>query len=323
MRTGTKVWLITAASLVLIGGILFAGLMTAIKWDFAALSTVQYETNTYEIREGFDEIFVNTDTADIAFLLSDDGKCRVTCYEEENAKHSVTVEAGTLTVEWIDKRSANDITGYIGINIGSPKITVYLPKAEYTGLLIRGETGDAAIPGDFLFQDVTVLLSTGDVEFHASASGMITIETGTGVIRAEDFSAGSLDLSVSTGRMIVSGVTCAGDITASVSTGKTDLTDIRCKNIISRGSTGTLALNGVVAEGKISVERSTGDVKFDGSDAVELFVKTNTGDVTGSLLTNKVFIVQTDTGDIDLPKTLDGGKCEIITNTGDIELDIQ
>ena len=71
------------------------------------------------------------------------------------------------------------------------------------------------------------------------------------------------------------------------------------------------------------IKRSTGDVKFDGSDAAEIFIKTDTGDVTGSLLTDKVFITQTDTGNIDVPKTVNGGRCEISTDTGDIKISVK
>lgn len=53
MRKATKVWLIAAASLVLIGCMLFVGVMFATGWDFSKLSTVGYETNTHEIAEPF------------------------------------------------------------------------------------------------------------------------------------------------------------------------------------------------------------------------------------------------------------------------------
>ena len=56
MRKATKVWLITAASLVLIGCILFAGVISTIGGDFSKLSTVGYETNTHEIVEPFGNI---------------------------------------------------------------------------------------------------------------------------------------------------------------------------------------------------------------------------------------------------------------------------
>ena len=41
----TKIWLIIAASFVLIGCIIFGGVMTMLKWDFTKLSTDKYETN--------------------------------------------------------------------------------------------------------------------------------------------------------------------------------------------------------------------------------------------------------------------------------------
>ena len=63
-----------------------------------------------------------------------------------------------------------------------------------------------------------------------------------------------------------------------------------------------------------------GDVEFNGCDADEIYVKTNAGNVTGSFLSNKVFIVDTDTGSVDVPKTETGGRCEINTHTGDIKI---
>lgn len=320
MRKTTKVWLIIAASLVLIGCILFVGIMSALRWDFKKLSTVEYETNTYEINETFDDISINTDTADIVFAFSDDGKCRVECHEEENAKHSVTVEDGILTIEVIDERSLFD---YIAnISFDSTKITIYLPKAEYTSLLIQEDTGDVEIPKDFTFKDIDISLSTGDVDFCASASEMIKIETSTGDIRVENISAGSLELSVTTGKVTVSSVTCKGDVTVGVSTGNVYLTDIACKSVVSSGSTGDISLDNVIAAENFSIERSTGDIKFDSSDAAEIFVETSTGYVTGTLLTDKVFITQTDTGRVDVPKTATGGRCEINTDTGDIKINI-
>lgn len=91
--------------------------------------------------------------------------------------------------------------------------------------------------------------------------------------------------------------------------------------ILTVGGNGASGVAMLAAE-KFSVERSTGDVKFNRCDATTIYVKTDTGDVTGNLLSSKVFITNTDTGIVDVLQTVDGGKCEIITNTGDIELDI-
>ena len=58
------------------------------------------------------------------------------------------------------------------------------------------------------------------------------------------------------------------------------------------------------------------------NDAGELTVLTGTGDVTGSLLSAKVFITHSDTGMVDVPETTTGGKCKITTDTGDISMDV-
>ena len=58
-------------------------------------------------------------------------------------------------------------------------------------------------------------------------------------------------------------------------------------------------------------------------DGGQILIKTDTGKVSGSLLSDKVFIIETDTGRKDYPKTTTGGKCEITTDTGDIIITIE
>ncbi len=179
------------------------------------------------------------------------------------------------------------------------------------------------MPGNFAFAGADISISTGDVGFFATARETVRIRTSTGNINVENTSGGSLDLSVTTGMITVAGVTCTGDITVGVSTGKSYLNDVACRNVISGGTTGDISLDHVIAAEKLSVERSTGDVKLAGCDAAEIRIKTSTGNVTGSLLTDKVFITDTKTGSVDVPKTTTGGRCEISTGTGDIRIETE
>lgn len=284
-----------------------------------ACSLSDYETNIHKINEEFYNISIKTDTADIAFAPSNDGMCRVACYEEAKISHFVEVKEGTLTVNAVNYKNWYD---YIGVNIDSPKITVYLPEAEYSSLIIEESTGDIEISKDFGFKSIDISLSTGDVKCYANASETIKIAASTGDIYVEGISASSLDITVSTGNVTVSNVTCNADMTIGVSTGNAYLTDIVCQNLISTGSTGDITLKNVISTEKISIERSTGDVMLDRSDATELFVTTTTGKVEGSLLTDKVFIAKTNTGRINVPSSITGGKCEITTKTGDIRISI-
>ena len=300
MKKSTKVWLIIAITLIFAGVIIFGYAMTMVKSDFTKLSAKEYEIKAHEITETFKNISINTDTADIVFVLSENDKCTVSCREQKNLSHLVMVKDDTLVIEVEDTRKWYE---YIGINFGSSKITIALPEIEYASLYIEESTGDVEIPKDFKFKSIDVTVSTGDIKNYASAAGNIKLKTSTGKILVENISSENLDLSVSTG--------------------KTLLKNINCKNLVSRGSTGDITLINVIAEEKLSIERSTGDVKFEDSDAAEIFIETDTGDVTGSLLTSKEFITETDTGKVDVPTSATGSRCEITTDTGDIKINVK
>lgn len=364
MSRKTKIWLITAGALVLAGSLLFAGTMAAQSWDFTRLSTVKYETNTYEIDESFGgtasageskadtagndkpsssdspasditnqfetntheigglfhDIAVTTDIADVSFALSEDGTCRVECYEAENARHLVSVEQDTLVIQIDDQSSWY---AQIGIYFGTPKITVYLPESQYRTLTITGSTGAIEVPEAFTFESAEISSSTGSVAFRAAVSGTASIQTTTGDIRAEHTSAGALNLTVTTGAVNVSDMTCQNDLTISVSTGKAALRNVSCKNLTSSGSVGSITLDHVTAAEQFSIERSTGHVNFTACDAGEIHVKTDTGDVTGSLLSEKIFFAESDVGSVDVPKTTTGGICDLQTDTGNIAITIE
>ena len=317
MRKATKIWLITATVLALLGIGVFVSAAAAVGFDLTRFATQKYQTTTHTPNEDFSNISIKANTADISLVPSEDGVCRVSCYEWEKLKYSVAVRDDTLFIDMVDERAWYD---HIGIGLGSPKITVYLPRSIYGALTVVGSTGDVTVPRELTFGGIDIFVSTGDVSCYASATDAVKITASTGDIRLGKVRAGTLALAVTTGDIIATGVVCADDALVEVSTGRVNLTDMTCKNLTSRGDTGDIELKNVVAQEKFLVERSTGDVRLDGCDAVEIFIKTDTGDVSGTLLSEKVFAVETDTGEVQVPSTASGGRCEIITDTGDIKI---
>lgn len=316
--TKTKIWLITAAALILIGIILLGGVMMGLKWDFGKLSTAKFETNNYHIDEDFQSISIKSSTADIVFTVTQDEKASVICFEEARGKHTVSVKEGTLLIEQVDTRKWFD---HIGIFSNTPKITLCLPEGQYSKLNITESTGDIAIPKELSFEAMDISLSTGNVTNLASATN-IKIKASTGAIYTENISADTVSLSTTTGKLTVRSVSCTGDINVTVSTGAAALTDVVCSRLISTGSTGDMKLENVVAAESISIKRTTGDVKLQSCDAGSLDITASTGNVTGNLLSEKIFITQTSTGKVNVPKSANGGICEITTSTGNIKFTI-
>lgn len=321
MKTSTKIWFTTATLLIVLGSIIFVIAMSLNGWNFTELNTSNYKTSTYDINQDFNSISFETEFVSIEFNLSNDEKCKVVCFEDENEKSSVSVEKQTLTVK---SKSASNKKWYeyIGINFNEPKITVYLPKNQYDLLLVKNNSGSIEIPKDLNFTDIDINLTAGDVNLSSAVSEKIKIKTTTGSIVLKNVAADTLDLSVKTGDITAYNLECNGEIKADVTTGGLNLSDANCNNFSSNGNTGEITLNNVISKNQISIERTTGDIKFVKCDAETLFIKTSTGDVSGTLLSQKTFSAKSKVGNVKIPQTASGGKCEITTNTGDIDVDI-
>lgn len=171
----------------------------------------------------------------------------------------------------------------VGIYWGRMEIVVYLPQTEYESIYIKSVSGDIAIPKDFSFAEAEIYNTSGDVKFLAAVKNDLSVKTVSGNI---------------------------------------ELTNIECQNATAASTSGEIAFSKVIAQGKMHIKSVSGDVDLLKCDADSLWIKTTSGDVSGTLLTEKKFITDTVSGDIDVPKSTSGGKCEIKTTSGDIEFTI-
>ena len=311
----TKIWLTAAVLLILIGCLILCCVSVEAEGDFMKK---KYETNRYEIYENDWDISVLAGTADVKFVLSEDGTTSVTCFEESKMKHTVAVKDGALVISLVDTRQ-----WYDHINFGdfkTPKITVSLPAGEYGALLVESSTGKVYTSDKLLFDSMDIRLTTGNIQCLSSCHGRMSLKTSTGGITVNGVSADSLALSVTTGEVSVSGAELTGDLTLKASTGKAELSDVTCTGLVSSGSTGSLVMKNVIASESFSIKRSTGDVRFERCDAAEINVEVSTGDVTGTLLSDKTYLASSGTGKVCVPKDTVGGMCRVTASTGDIDL---
>lgn len=173
---------------------------------------------------------------------------------------------------------------HVGISFAQPKITVFLPVEAYSSLVVSSCTGHIKISDGFSFENMELSLRTGD-------------------IMLENMTADQMKLTLTT-----------GDIS---------LSNVQCGTLTSGGSTGRVYMKNVIASGKVTLKRTTGHICFEGCDAAAFSVRTSTGNVTGTLLTEKVISAHATTGRVHVPKSAGiGGLCEIATTTGDISIQI-
>ena len=340
MKKTIIVLAIIGGALLIIGGIVCAVVMSTFGFQFDNLSTSDAQLKSYDVAEDFENILIDADTADIALKASSDGKCRVECFETENLRYDVAVENKTLNIKNADSGSWID---NIGLFTQSKTLTVYLPKNEYAAVTIDTDTGDTDISESFRFQSFKLETDTGDVTLEQLLIGEMTLKTDTGDIelnsvKVDNASSAKTDTgkvilseleckefeaSDNTGDVLLTGVTAADRLTAATKTGDVKLTGVRCSDLDVTDKTGSIHLTDVITVNTFSAQTETGSVIFEKCDGGSIVAKTNVGDIKGTLLSDKIFLVDASVGKADVPKTTSGGTCELTSSVGSIKIEIE
>lgn len=313
-----KPFIIVSLSAVLLGLIVGVCGLFLMNFDFNSLNTEKEIEKMYEITEDFSSVSINSKTARVNILVSEDDECRVEIKESATRFYTVSVEDGKLLIKENDTRRWYQ---YIGIITLSHTINLYMPAGQYDALNINTDTGDIKVHEGFEFDVAQVVGDTSDIEFYSNVKSKFECETDTGDIKISGVNASAINVESDTGDIIIANVN-AGNIELDGDTSTLKLQNINCKNIEIESGTGKANLGSVVAESNMNISVGTCDVNLDACDAAEINIKTTTGDVKGTLLTSKIFVANARTGKIHVPESYDGGKCIIKTGTGDIKISI-
>lgn len=300
MKKSEKTALITAAAMIFVGIGAAVGAMAAMGFDFSKLGEASFGTKTAAVDEVFHNISVSGEDCDVRFYPSESGRAEVICRVRENTAYDVGVKDDTLCIKRQEELCR---LRYIGIYRDEAAINVYLPESDYRSLAVNTRSGDITIPEEFRFESVNLKSNSGEIEMSASFGGDLSAMSESGDIHIAGTALGFLSAQSSSGEIAVEKVNAEEYIQA-------------------KTKSGDIGFSQVIAEDNIHAESVSGDIKLKGSDAKELWLKSHSGDVTGTLLTGKVFLTDTASGSVSVPKSASGGKCAISTKSGDIDFKI-
>ena len=292
-------------------------------------------SKTYDINGEFDSIDIRLNVSDLNLYLSNDETNKAICLEKDNITFSVEVKENVLVIE-----EKYNFTIY---NLGETEISLFLNKKDYEKINIETDTGDISISDQFVVQDLTIKGTTNDVSLMNKVEQQANIKLTTGDLSLYRALINNLDVEVSTGEVDIKESLISNNAQIISKTGDVEINDtkvnreikiignttdislenVECNLIDVSASTGDVKLSNVVANESIILITDTGDIKLKSSDANNITIETTTGDVRGSLLSDKIFIVRSNTGHIIVPETISGGKCKITTDTGDIYIEIE
>lgn len=313
-----RIWIIAALALIGAGLCISVCAMLALGFDFTKLNTMNYVTNTYTVNEEFSSISVDGAECDIRLLASEDSGCKVVCTEGENISHSVTVENGTLSIERHDRRKWHM---YFGVYWGSMEILIYLPQSEFDELHAQSVSGDIEVPEDFSFTTADLRSTSGDIRFLAAVEQDLSADTTSGDIALSDIQCRNAEIDTTSGNIRLSGTQCQ-NAQIDTTSGDIQLSEIQCQNAEIGTTSGSVRLTDLTAAEAIHAQSVSGNLTLQRCDAASLWFSSTSGDIFGSLLTEKQFEIDTTSGDIRVPDTSWGGTCKASTVSGDIEFSI-
>lgn len=251
----------------------------------------------YNIEESYNNIKIKVKDVDINIYLSKNDENKMIYSENKKVSFQIKIEEGHLMINQDDNRKFYDKLW----NFTNFELDLYLSQKLIDSLVIESGTGDIEVRGDFLFNNVDIDNSTGDIEFKSNVAENLDIKASTGDVEIENSDVG-------------------GGINAATKTGDIELVNVNCNKLDIKVSTGDVDLKNAIVVTDFNMNGSTGNVEFDGFDASNIYITVGTGDVIGTILSDKIFVVRSDTGRVDVPETFVGGVCKIFTSTGDIRV---
>ncbi len=311
--------IIIGIGLIFLGGIISVGVLAANYWNISDIITPKYEKKTHDVIGDFNNINIETETADVVFEISTDNTCKVVCSENEKINYTINVNDDTLSILENDNRKWYE---HFGFFFEDKEVKVYLPKTNYESLIIGNTTGDIIIPPSLKLKDLTISNTTGDVEVYSKVEDNLKINLTTGRIYVENIVSKTIKLNSTTGNVSLKNIEATTEAIIETTTGEIKLEDMKSGKLTMTASTGDIKLNHVLVDRNLNIKTTTGNITLSSSDAESLNLKATTGEIYCTLLSDKIISASSNTGKINVPHSLTGGICEIKTTTGNITVRI-
>jgi len=164
--------------------------------------------------------------------------------------------------------------------------------------------GGKTVDGDCTAATAELKTTSGEIRVRTVTLDSLTAHTGSGGIHMESVTVTeTADLGTTSGGISLLYTAC-GTLTVETGSGSVDLTDTAVTT-------------------HLQAKTTSGAIRFTRADAATLSLKTTSGSVSGSLLTPKIFYTDTTSGSVSVPKSTEGGLCEIQTTSGSIRVTIE
>ena len=317
MKDGTKIALLAAGILLLLGVGAMIGGMRALRFDFTRLGTADPVTRTAEFTEPITDISLKGVHCETVLKPAPDGVCRVVFTGGEKLLLHASAESGTLTVSVEDGRKWYEMIGVFSFSDG---LTVFLPEREYGSLTVELTSGSLEIPEDFVFSALTVQNVSGAVKLAASAD-RLNVHTTSGAISVNGVRAKQAEIGSTSGSIRLSEVNAEETLTVETTSGSVTLEKCSAREIFACSTSGGIRLSEADAEDTLTVESISGGIRLDGGQAQKTEITSSSGSVKGTVTGEYLYDVRTSSGSISVPESGGSRLFRVTTSSGSVRIE--
>ncbi|MEG1883428.1 MAG: DUF4097 family beta strand repeat-containing protein [Clostridia bacterium] len=193
MKKSTRVALIVAAALFVIGvalcGISFAG----VGFHWYALSTVdpgEYETKTVQYDAAdIVKIVLNIEVDEVRVASSKSAQIELRYTDRPSARYAISVQEGVLTLEKEAQLRVQNMRDWFRFDIGTPDGAVLLtiPEGFNGDLLIQSDVGDVTLQDIAITGTLDCAIQTGEFSAKNLTTSCVKVQNDVGSITGENW----------------------------------------------------------------------------------------------------------------------------------------
>ncbi len=275
--------------------------------------------NAYDNLGEFDNININTLTADVSIRVSKTEKSSVECSELKNFEHKVNVIDNTLVIEqpqpskWYEQ----------AYTLTRSSIIIFVSENKFNNLTVTGKTGNVYIPSLLTFANASISVNSGNVEWkNATVENNLTIELKKGDVKIEGANLNLVQVEINSGDFDVSNCTVANKIVLNSADGNVLVSSCNLNSANVTVNTGHVSFTDVITTNQFFIHATTGNITLARFDASEIDVFVKYGNIKASFLSGKKVNAKAPEGNLTIPEDSDGQPCNLSTNSGTIEVEI-
>ena len=300
MSKATKIALIVAAVLIVLGGVVgVAGVFISggaldISFDERERREARFSGEIMRI-----EAELHSDTLELAVISGDEYVVKY--YDNEKQYFTVEQDGDTLRVVRNDVR--RKWYESIGISFGrnGPDVYIGVPAAFYGEVELSANSGGISVKGLTLERSLTASVSSGGVSIENVYCSRLTASADSGGINVDEvIVVEDAVLSAKSGAVHADSLRCGGDLTAEAKSGAIRLEECSAENLSLTAKSGAINFEDCSYEKSAVLQSNSGSIRGELPGPMEAYsIRSSTG-----------------SGSSNLPEERHGGEKSLIAETG-------